>query len=133
MSQRQYTNLAKLCRTKFSNGSHHFHWSNDTAWGTMAVTLSASSERYLSHPTEQYPTWQSSNTHTHTRTVELVGEENFFNGALHWLGSHIPQLWPATLQVKLSQCRWASLVRGWLWGARLIWRYPTLSKLQLSK
>ena len=80
MSQRQYTNLAKFCRTKFSNGSHHFHWSNDTAWSTMAVTLSASSERYLSHPTEQYPTWQSSNTHTHT--VELIGEDNFFNGAL---------------------------------------------------
>ena len=80
MSQRQYTNLAKFCRTKFSNGSHHFHWSNDTAWSTMAVTLSASSERYLSHPTEQYPTWQSSNTHTHT--VELIGEDNFFNGTL---------------------------------------------------
>ena len=77
---------------------------------------------------------QHGNLPTHTHTVELiVGEDNFFNGALHWLGSHIPQLWPATLEVKLSQCRWASLVRGWLWGARLIWRYPTLSKLQLSK
>ena len=42
MSQRQYTNLAKFCRTKFSNRSHHFHWSNDTAWSTMAVTLSLS-------------------------------------------------------------------------------------------
>ena len=54
-SQRQYTISAQHCIeqhpqrvTPFSLGTHNL---NDTAWSTMAVTLSASSERYLSHPT----------------------------------------------------------------------------------
>ena len=78
MSQRQYTNLAKFCRTKFSNRSHHFHWSNDTAWSTMAVTLSASSERYLVTSNRAISNMA---IFQHTHTVELIGEDNFFNGA----------------------------------------------------
>ena len=39
-----------------------FRWAhNDTAWSTMVVTLSVSTQMYLSHPREQYPE-QPSNT-----------------------------------------------------------------------
>ena len=74
--------------------------------GTMAVTLSVSSERYLSHPTEQYPE-QYSNTDC---WIDRWRTYFFPWGAalalvLHcgvtWF-SHIPQPWPATLEVKLS-------------------------------
>ena len=75
------------------NGSHRFHWSNDTAWSTVGVTLFPSRER----------DWNIQHSNLPTQTIELIGEEHHvFHGALHWLGSDIPQLWPATLEVKLS-------------------------------
>ena len=61
--QWQYTFSAQLCRTNSPTGHTVFFHSahNDTAWSTVAVTLSVSIDRYLSYPTEQYPE-QSSNT-----------------------------------------------------------------------
>ena len=74
--------------------------------GTMAVTLSASSERHLSYPTEQYLE-QYSNTDSWIDRWRT----SFFpwgaalalvpNCGVTWF-SHIPQPWPATLDVKLS-------------------------------
>ena len=56
---------------KIPNGSHCFHWAHKismTAWSTMVVTLSVSSESYLS------------------QTVALIGEEHCFSlgAALAW-------------------------------------------------
>ena len=70
-----------------------FSLANDTAWSTVGVTLFPSRER----------DWNIQHSNLPTQTIELIVEEHHvFHGALHWLGSHIPQLWPATLEVKLS-------------------------------
>ena len=133
--------FSSTLQNKVTNGSHWvFHWAhNDTAWSTMAVTLSVSSRRYLSHPTEQYPE-QSSNTDSSiyrgrvscfSCDVALALVPHY---GVTWF-SHIPPPWPSNFRSETIHVvtRLAWWLGGWLWGARLIWRYPTRCKLLLSK